>query len=198
MLGFDALGRLALGQLSIGASTAILSASPGSFALTGGAVALNTTIAASVAPYTLAGKDAAFVGKLAAAVGAYSESGAAALFVTGLAAGTSPIRLPAAARPRRFARSLAPAATPSSAPAQLCRRASPLTWRAMRSRGRRFRTTRPSYAAPVRLPSPATPFLVTTSISAASVAPSSRIVQQGVYSISPRRRASPPLCLHGL
>ena len=89
MLGFDALGRLTLGQVSIGATTAVLSASPGSFAVAGAAALLNTTILASSSLYAVTGNDAAFIGKFSAAVWTLSAGGGAAFLATVLGTNTS-------------------------------------------------------------------------------------------------------------
>jgi hypothetical protein len=85
MLGFDALGRLALGQLPGSATNTVLVAATGAFALTGTAVGFRTALPTASGAYTLTGVAASFVGKLTAATGAYAEGGTASPLAVNLA-----------------------------------------------------------------------------------------------------------------
>jgi hypothetical protein len=76
MLGFDALGRLALGQGPDQAATnAVLVAGTGTYAVTGTAIGLNVGEAASAGSFSLTGVSAGFTASLAAAAGAYAFAG---------------------------------------------------------------------------------------------------------------------------
>jgi hypothetical protein len=88
MLGFDAIGRLALGQLSrIGLTNTVLLAGSGSFTETGVAATFGLLQASSGASCSLTGNPATFAAKLAAAsMGSYSFTGNASMFSMRLAA----------------------------------------------------------------------------------------------------------------
>ncbi len=82
MLGFDALGHLALGQGGTAASTLVLVAAPGSYALTGTPVAFKDALAPATGVFSLTGIAATFLDKQLAAAGAYSFTGVAVTFGT--------------------------------------------------------------------------------------------------------------------
>jgi hypothetical protein len=89
MLGFDALGRLALGQVSSQtATTDVLVADKGSFALTGKAAAFQVQLASVAGAFTLTGIGAAFVASFSAAAGSYAFTGEAAAFTVSAALNT--------------------------------------------------------------------------------------------------------------
>jgi hypothetical protein len=92
MLGFDALGRLALGQLPK-SSSIVLPASVGSYAVTGTAIALKVSEAASAGAYSLTGISASFKASLPPAAGAYTLTGISASFAIteAVAAGSYPL-----------------------------------------------------------------------------------------------------------
>jgi hypothetical protein len=84
---FDALGRFALGQARLASSTVVLVASPGSFAIAGSAIALQTSQPSNAGAYALAGTSVTFQASEAAAPAGYSLSGVAASFnISGAAA----------------------------------------------------------------------------------------------------------------
>jgi hypothetical protein len=78
MLGFDALGRLALGQIPKSASI-VLPATAGSYVVSG-TVAFKVSEAAGAGSYSLAGVSQGFVGSLIPAAGACAVTGVAASF----------------------------------------------------------------------------------------------------------------------
>jgi hypothetical protein len=79
MLGFDALGRLALGQgADQAASNVILVAGTGTYAVTGTAIGLNVGETASAGSFALTAISASFTASLAAAAGAYALTGVSA------------------------------------------------------------------------------------------------------------------------
>lgn len=81
LLGFDALGRLALGQISGNVSTTtILLVSPGSFALTANAVTFKTTEPVNVAAFGLTGVSTSFKISSAPAAATFALTGVAASF----------------------------------------------------------------------------------------------------------------------
>jgi hypothetical protein len=75
MLGFDALGRLALGQLPSGATTTTLVAATGTFALTGSAATFRITLATSAGAYVLTGNATTPVRILNGIAGSYVLTG---------------------------------------------------------------------------------------------------------------------------
>lgn len=76
MLGFDALGRLAIGQVSDGgASTIILTASAGAFTLSGQAALFRVNQVSAAGSFTLSGQAALFRPSLVSAAGAFTLSG---------------------------------------------------------------------------------------------------------------------------
>jgi hypothetical protein len=88
MLGFDAVGRLALGQLStIGLTNTVLPAGTGAFAETSFAATFRILQASGGASCSVAANAATFGAKLAVAAGSYSFAGAASMFSTRLATG---------------------------------------------------------------------------------------------------------------
>lgn len=88
MLGFDALGRLALGQIrQDGAVAVVITASAGAYTLTGNAITLNTTLAASAGAYVFTGNAALFNTSMAVSAGSFSLTGNAVSFNAGLVAG---------------------------------------------------------------------------------------------------------------
>lgn len=72
MLGLNALGRLALGQLSDSGATVALAAVTGTFALSGVATAFIVSQFSSVGSYAVTGNAAPFVTGMTPAVGGYS------------------------------------------------------------------------------------------------------------------------------
>lgn len=81
LLGFDAPGRLALGQLpTIGAANTVLTAGPGSYAVSGPTVAFRTMQPSSTASAAVTGSAAVLSARLAASVGSHSTAGGAATF----------------------------------------------------------------------------------------------------------------------
>lgn len=80
MLGFDALGRLALGQISGGATTAYLSTAAGAFTLTAFPVSFQITEAVSAGSLVLAGSASSFTVSEAAGPGAFAWAGSAVAF----------------------------------------------------------------------------------------------------------------------
>lgn len=89
MPGFDALGRLAIGQVADGPSSAALIANSGSFALSGVAAAFGPALAVTTASYTASGLAGIFAGKLAGAPASCGLVGNAAAFGAGFAASTA-------------------------------------------------------------------------------------------------------------
>jgi hypothetical protein len=84
MLGFDALGRLALGQGADQAtSNVILVAGTGTYAVTGTATGFNVGETASAGNIALTGISASFTASLAAAASAYALTGLPASFAVG-------------------------------------------------------------------------------------------------------------------
>ena len=79
MLGFDALGRLSLGQV-VETSTAALPAFGGSVSLTGEAATFQDTLVASPGGFSLTGAAAAFRDALVASPGSFARTGGAATF----------------------------------------------------------------------------------------------------------------------
>jgi hypothetical protein len=81
MLGFDALGRLALGEgILVGVTNTILSAAAGSFAETGIAASFSVLEATGGTSYALTGNAAAFQPQLHGVAASYAETGNAAAF----------------------------------------------------------------------------------------------------------------------
>lgn len=81
MLGLDALGRLAIGQIQQGGVTNIvMPADAGAFTLAGVAATFRITEAASAGAFTLSGQSATFSASLAALNGTYTLAGVAATF----------------------------------------------------------------------------------------------------------------------
>jgi len=81
MLGFDALGRLALGQVS-DTLTTVLIAGAAAFTLTGNAGTFRILQASDVGTFTLTGNAATFTVSMSAAATSYVISGNPAWFVT--------------------------------------------------------------------------------------------------------------------
>ena len=88
LLGFDALGRLALGQFHGGRQTITLAVSPGVFALTGSAATFTIKEAAAVGPFALTGVSASFTVKEAVTYATFSFSGVPVSFTVSEAAAT--------------------------------------------------------------------------------------------------------------
>jgi hypothetical protein len=87
MLGFDALGRLALGQGADQAATnAILVAGAGAYAVSGTATGFNVGEAGKAGSFALTGVSASFTASLATAANAYALTGVSASFAIGEAA----------------------------------------------------------------------------------------------------------------
>jgi hypothetical protein len=80
MLGFDAVGRLALGQIGSSGAT-ILTASVGAFTLTGNSALFASSMPSSAGSYSLSGIDVAFAVSGAAEAGSFAETGIDAVFV---------------------------------------------------------------------------------------------------------------------
>ncbi len=79
LLGFDAIGRWALGQAPSNGNAALIGAS-GSYSLTGVAAAFAVKLPAAAGSYAIAGVAVTFSDKLVAAAGGYSLTGVAASF----------------------------------------------------------------------------------------------------------------------
>jgi hypothetical protein len=79
MLGFDAVGRLALGQLPRGSVTATLTAAAGSLTVTGSAVTFSIVEAAAAGSLALSGVTTSFAVKSAIGAGAFVSAGVAAV-----------------------------------------------------------------------------------------------------------------------
>ena len=77
---FGALGRFALGQFDEAPSTAVLIATPGSYALTGQTAAFNSKITVTAGAYTISGSAALFADKMVASAGSYAITGQPAGF----------------------------------------------------------------------------------------------------------------------
>jgi hypothetical protein len=92
LLGFDAVGRLAPGQLPK-SSIIVLPAAAGSHVLTGTAVAFKISEAGSAGSHALSGVSAGFAVSLAPSVGACSVTGGSASFAVGEAAAFGNIAL---------------------------------------------------------------------------------------------------------
>lgn len=90
MLGFGALGQLALGEQPALATTTVLSASSGSYAISGQVSTFTVKGLETAGAYALSGQAATFRISQASSAGAYALTGNAATFTTGLtpAAGT--------------------------------------------------------------------------------------------------------------
>src|SRR6185437_14993689 len=87
LLGFDAVGRLALGQLSrIGLTNTVLVAGTGAFTETGFAAAFRILQASTGASCSVTADAATFGAKLVVAAGSYVFTGDASTFSTRLAA----------------------------------------------------------------------------------------------------------------
>jgi hypothetical protein len=80
LLGFDALGRFALGQLPGGRTTISLPAAAGSFALAGQAATFTIKEAADAGSFALAGVSGSFTVKEAVGAGTFAFTGVAAAF----------------------------------------------------------------------------------------------------------------------
>lgn len=81
MLGFDALGRLALGQLSDqSASTAVLEADAGSYVISGNATGGGSSLLAAPGSYLVVGNGGSFSSRLISDPGAYTIAGDAVGF----------------------------------------------------------------------------------------------------------------------
>jgi hypothetical protein len=76
MLGFAALGRLALGQARA-ASATLIAASAGSYTLTGQAALFSISVPLGAGAFTLTGNDAVFPVSMPAAAGSYALTGQA-------------------------------------------------------------------------------------------------------------------------
>ena len=88
LLGFDASGRLALGQLyRIGATNTVLTAAPGAYAATGQIAAFKAAHAGSAAAFVTAGSVTILRTAFATSQGAHLASGVAATFSVRLLAG---------------------------------------------------------------------------------------------------------------
>lgn len=79
MPGFDAIGRLALGEAPATTAT-FMTAAAGAFTLTGIAAVFKVTMPETVGTYALTGIADAFRVTMAEAAGAYTETGPATLF----------------------------------------------------------------------------------------------------------------------
>jgi hypothetical protein len=79
MLGFDAIGRLALGQLP--SSGTFLGGSTGTFILTGKNAAFALSFLSSVSSYQITGNAAILTSTFASSLGAFSGTGIAAGFL---------------------------------------------------------------------------------------------------------------------
>lgn len=88
MLGFDAVGRLALGQLPRGSVTATLTAAAGSFTVTGFAVTFSIVEAAAAGSLALSGVTTAFTVKSPISAGAFASAGVAAVLTPTVNAAT--------------------------------------------------------------------------------------------------------------
>src|SRR5258708_839615 len=78
---FGAFGRFALGQFAdAGGSTAVLTAAPGSYTISGQPAALRAAITVAAGSYTINGQSIAFADKMVASAGAYAISGNAITF----------------------------------------------------------------------------------------------------------------------
>lgn len=82
LLGFDAVGRLALGQVRSGVGSILLSALAGSIAETGITAAFKIALSAPVTTYAVTVNVASFATKFLSSVAAFSETGIAASFKT--------------------------------------------------------------------------------------------------------------------
>lgn len=91
MLGFDAIGRLALGEASASTSKAI-QIDAGSFSITGQAAGLSNArkVTAEAASFTVTGSDAALPISMPASVGAFTLAGQSVGVVTVRRLGCSP------------------------------------------------------------------------------------------------------------
>jgi hypothetical protein len=81
LLGFDALGRLALGQLStIGLTNTVLAAGAGSYAIAGQAAVFKPTQLSGSGVLAVTGNPAAFGAALSGSTRGYAITGSAAIF----------------------------------------------------------------------------------------------------------------------
>jgi hypothetical protein len=76
---FGAFGRFALGQFDEVASTAVLTAASGSYALTGQSALFNAKITVAAGSYTISGQPIAFATKTVQSAGAYAITGQSAV-----------------------------------------------------------------------------------------------------------------------
>ena len=74
LLGFDAIGRWALGQNPARGNAALIAAA-GSFVIAGAPIAFGSKAVAAAGSYVITGNAATFAGKLAAAAGSYAITG---------------------------------------------------------------------------------------------------------------------------
>jgi hypothetical protein len=86
MLGFDALGRLALGEIPPSSQTTTLVADPGSYAITGRAAGFKATELAATGSYLVTGRSASFLVRWTAGSGQYSITASNVLMATALSA----------------------------------------------------------------------------------------------------------------
>lgn len=93
MLGFDALGKLALGELPSGVASA-LTADAGAFVFTGQDAALAVSMPDDAGAYTLAGQSVGFVVSMPADAGSLTLSGQAALLPSQLTLACDPFYAP--------------------------------------------------------------------------------------------------------
>ncbi len=120
MLGFDALGTLALGQAANqGASTIVLVANAGAYTITGNALVFRGALALAAGAYVVTGTAAGGASSLLAAAGAYALAGGAAALPATLSAAAGGYALagqPAAIRGVLVAFGGAYVVAPSAAP----------------------------------------------------------------------------------
>lgn len=93
MLGFNALGRLALGEADAGSAT-ILTANAGTFTLSLQSVAGALSLAADVGAFTISGQTASYSSSMPAAAGSFSFTGQTSAVVASFVLSASPYVLP--------------------------------------------------------------------------------------------------------
>ncbi|ERF85436.1 hypothetical protein JQ559_01045 [Bradyrhizobium viridifuturi] len=89
ILGFDAIGRLALGQMRVSGSN-VVAGGAGSYVIGGNGAIFGLRTTGVATNYALAGNAAAFIPTLSGSAGSYHESGDAALFsISAVSIGTN-------------------------------------------------------------------------------------------------------------
>lgn len=97
LLGFNAVGRLALGQIPSPGTIYLLTADTVTFSLSGSAALFRVSEAASTGSYSVTGVSATFTSRFLAASTAYAVSGQAAFFRVAMTCATGAYAISGAA-----------------------------------------------------------------------------------------------------